>query len=251
MNRDQLSALWQQEEQHPFTGWDFSYLDGRMIEEDAPWSYTTMAAERMGQVNSAIDLGTGGGERLLGLREHWPTRVVATEEYPPNITLSTERLAPMGVEVVPLKLADYVPMPFATGEFELVLNRHSGFNPPEVARILADGGTFLTQQIDGQWLADLMRYFDTSPQWPEATLKNYQPLLEKAGLTIVDGRQWQGTLTFVDVAALVYYLKAVPWIVQGFSVTTHLATLLQFQEKIDRGEKLSFTIGKYLLEARK
>ena len=75
--------------------------------------------------------------------------------------------------------------------------------------------------------------------------------MEKAGLTIVDARQWQGTLTFVDVGALVFYLKAVPWIVQGFSVATHFATLLQFQEKIERGEKLSFTIGKYLLEARK
>ena len=42
---------------------------------------------------------TGGGERLLKLKEHWPQKVVVTEEYPPNFKLVTERLAPLGVIV--------------------------------------------------------------------------------------------------------------------------------------------------------
>lgn len=31
--RNKLIATWKREEQQPFTGWDFSYLDGRMFEE--------------------------------------------------------------------------------------------------------------------------------------------------------------------------------------------------------------------------
>ena len=46
---------------------------------------------------SVLDLGTGGGERLLELREDWPARVAATEGYAPNLALATERLAPYGV----------------------------------------------------------------------------------------------------------------------------------------------------------
>lgn len=31
-----LIESWKQEENHPFSGWDFSYLDGRMHEEQTP-----------------------------------------------------------------------------------------------------------------------------------------------------------------------------------------------------------------------
>jgi hypothetical protein len=31
MNSKELIDLWLQEEQKPFSGWDFSYLDGKML----------------------------------------------------------------------------------------------------------------------------------------------------------------------------------------------------------------------------
>ena len=71
-----------------------------MIEEQAPWSYTSRAAELMRQALSVIDMGTGGGERLLKLHKFWPSRVVATEDYPPNFKLATERLSQYAVRVV-------------------------------------------------------------------------------------------------------------------------------------------------------
>ena len=69
-DREPMIAAWRREEQAPFAGWDFSHLDGRMIEEQAPWSYLARAAELMDQVSAVLDMGTGGGERLLALREH-------------------------------------------------------------------------------------------------------------------------------------------------------------------------------------
>ena len=65
VNQAELVESWKREELVPFTGWDFSHLDGRMLEDQAPWSYSTRAAELMRQAASVIDLGTGGGERLL------------------------------------------------------------------------------------------------------------------------------------------------------------------------------------------
>ncbi|MGA2489756.1 MAG: methyltransferase domain-containing protein [Anaerolineales bacterium] len=175
MDVDKVIETWNREEQESFTGWDFSHLDGRMIEEQAPWSYSTRASELMRQAASVIDMGTGGGERFLKLQEHWPGKVVATEEYPPNLKLATQRLSPHGAQVVEVQLTEVGQIPFADGEFELVLNRHSGFNPTEVARILAPGGTFLTQQVHGLWAADLLRVFNAKPQWPDATLEKYVP----------------------------------------------------------------------------
>ena len=75
--------------------------------------------------------------------------------------------------------------------------------------------------------------------------------LQAAGLTIVDTQDWSGKLAFTDVGAIVYYLKAVPWLVPGFSVETHLEALLNLQDRLEAGEKLAFSARKYLIEARK
>jgi len=251
MNHDQMIDSWVREEHQPFSGWDFSYLHGRMIEEQPPWSYSGRAAELMRRAASVLDMGTGGGERLLKLREHWPERVVVTEDYAPNVRLVQERLGPLGVQVVDVPLRNDGPMPFAGGEFGLVLNRHSGFNAKEVARILAPGGVFLTQQIHGSWAQDLLAVFGAEPQWPESTLEEDVPRLRTAGLAIVDAQDWSGQLSFTDVGAIVYYLKAVPWLVPGFSVASHSEQLLMLQARLERGERLCFLASKYLIEGSK
>ena len=251
MNRNELVESWKCEEHQPFTGWDFSYLDGRMIEDQAPWSYSSRAAELMRHSSSVLDLGTGGGERLLKLREHWPRKVVVTEDHPPNFRLATDRLAPFGVTVLDVPLTNDDPMPFGDNDFDLILNRHSGFNSHEVARALVPGGAFLTQQIHGLWADDLLAAFDAKPQWPDSTLEKYVPRLKSAGLSVVDTKDWTGQLAFTDVGAIVYYLKAVPWLVPGFSVESHLKYLIGLQDRLEGCEGLAFTARKYLIEARK
>ena len=222
-----------------------------MDEGREPWSYLDRAADLMTRSKSVVDMDTGGGEKLLSLRDHWPARVVATEDYPPNFELASRRLSALGAAVVRVALSDTAPMPFASGEFDLVLNRHAAFNPHEVARILAAGGVFLTQQVHGMWAWDLQAVFGAAPRWPDATPAKYVPLLEAAGLTIETLEEWEGRLVFADVGAIVYYLKATPWEVPGFTVRTHLPYLLALQDRLEAGEELAFFAAKYLIEARK
>ena len=251
MNRNELVERWRSEERQPFSGWDFAHLDGRMESDPTPWSYEARAAELMRGASSVLDMGTGGGERLLKLREHWPGKVAVTEDYPPNVKIATERLAPLGVRVADTSLAGEDRLPFAGGEFDLVLNRHSGFDATEVARILAPGGSFLTQQIHGLWAHDLLAEFGATSPYPDDTPEKVVPRLTAAGLTIADAREWCGSLTFTDVGAIVYYLRAVPWLVPGFSVATHLEPLLALQLRLERGESLCFAAIKFVVEALK
>ena len=215
------------------------------------WSYLDRAAGLMQCSSSVIDMDTGGGEQLLRLREHWPAKVVATEDYLPNFELATRRLSSLGVSVVKATVSDTAPMPFADGEFDLVLNRHAAFNSGEVARVLSEGGAFLTQQVHGMWAWDLMAAFDVTPQFPDATLTKYVPKLEAAGLEINAAAEWEGRLIFTDVGAIVYYLKAIPWEVPGFTVNSHLPYLLALQQRLEVGEELGFYAAKYLIEATK
>jgi hypothetical protein len=69
-NREQeLIEQWKREEQEPFAGWVFSYLDDRWHDEDPQWSYEEMVRSLMVTAFSVLDLGTGGGERLLAFRD--------------------------------------------------------------------------------------------------------------------------------------------------------------------------------------
>ena len=165
---EELIAGWKQEEQETFAGWDFSHLDDRMIEDQPPWSYVQRAGELLQDADRALDMGVGGGERLLELRKQWPRVLVATEDYPPNVFLSAQRLASYGVGVVVASLSETDPLPFGSGGFDVVLNRHSGLNPQEVARVLSPSGVFYTQQIHGLWALDLLAVFEATPQWPDA-----------------------------------------------------------------------------------
>ena len=106
---------------------------------------------------------------------------------------------------------------------------------------MARGGTFLTQQVHGRWAEDLLAEFDATPPWPDSTPDKYVPLLEGAGLRIAGLQEWTGRLVFKDVGAIVYYLKAVPWLVPGFSVASNISHLLRLQARLVAGEELAFT----------
>ena len=90
--------------------------------------------------SAVLDIDTGGGERLSELQSHWPKLVIATENYPPNVGLSAARLVPLDAHVVDVPSGDYELMPFAGGAFDLILNRYSAFNPPELAHTLKHNG---------------------------------------------------------------------------------------------------------------
>jgi SAM-dependent methyltransferase len=246
-----LVAGWRAEERAPFAGWDFSHLRGRMDEDPTPWSYEERAAGLLPGAGTALDVDTGGGERLLELRAHWPVRMVATEGHPPNVRLAAERLRPFGVEVVHAGASEIAPMPFADASVGLVLNRHGAFDADELARVLRPGGAFLSQQVHGQWASDLLAVFGATPRWPEASPERYVPRLVRAGLVQVEAQDWTGRLTFADVGAIVYYLTNVPWLVPGFAVDRHLDALLGLQRRLEGEGRLVFAARKYLLHFRK
>jgi hypothetical protein len=47
-----------------FSGWDFSYIKGRMIEDKLSWDYKNIVENNIIGKESLLDMGTGGGEFL-------------------------------------------------------------------------------------------------------------------------------------------------------------------------------------------
>ena len=250
MNSKELTEYLNHEYNHPFAGWDFTYIDGRRIEDPLPWSYETLTRESLARSSSAVDLGTGGGEWLLQFKDVFPSRMAATEGYPSNLRLARERLASYGVTVYdsPGRLDDVLPFPDES--FDLVLDRHSAFNAAEVARILTPGGVLMTQQVDGRQ-TDVQAAFEAEPLWSYFTLEFLLSRLHGLPLVVEIAREWTGEVRFTNLGAMVYWFKAVPWIVPGFTVETHLPYLEILQRRLEVDGLLTFHHTHMLVRAKK
>lgn len=241
-------AQWLREAIEPFEGWDFSYLDGRFIEDEPPWRYLDLARAAISRSSDILDIATGGGEVLAGLAP-FPGRATAVEGYAPNLPIARRRLEPLGVRVFEGNTRSGMPFPDAA--FDLVLNRHGGFRAHEMHRILKPGGVFLTQQVGGDNLADLTEAFGATLPYPDNTLGRFRDEFVALGCDIRRAEEWRGAVTFADVGAVIYFLKAIPWVVQGFAVEQRLDELEALQARLDDGQPLQFTYTRFLIEAVK
>jgi SAM-dependent methyltransferase len=142
-------------------------------------------------------------------------------------------------------------LPFDDEGFDLVLNRHGGLRLDEIARVLGPGGALLTQQVNGTSLSDLQARFGARPKWPDSTPTNALAGARRAGLDVVRFEEWNGVERFHDVGAIVYFLKAIPWLVDDFSVDTHLEALVALQRELEVQGPLIFGTSRYLIKAIK
>lgn len=248
MATDELLVQWKRDAAAPFAGWDFSYLNGRMIEGAPPWSYLDLAKAAVVGAQDILDVATGGGEVFSSLAP-FPGRARAVEGYVPNLAVARRRLKPLGVDVFQGNTASG--MPFEDGAFDLVLSRHGGFRAAEMHRILQPGGTFLTQQVGGDNLADLVAVFGGRLAYPDNTLERVCEDLVALGCEIKLREAWHGPATFLDVGALVYFLKAIPWLVEGFEVDRSRDVLGALHRQLQAGRPLQFTYSRFLIQAVK
>jgi SAM-dependent methyltransferase len=248
MQEQDLIEQWKQEEKQPFNGWDFSYLKGRFFGASPPWSYEEKVRTLLRNADSVLDIGAGGGEKLLEFKDLLPPNTLATEGWPPNILLAREHLKPYGIKLIPYGIEKDHRMPFQDNTFSLVINRHTAYDAVEVARILKSGGKYLTQQVDGQSMADLSSVFGRGAPHPHVTLAICRKELEEAGLIIEFAEESMGKMRFTDVGAFVYFAHAAPWEVPAdFSVERYANVLLELHNR----DMLTFDMGHFIMQAYK
>lgn len=230
-------------------GWDFSVLGDRLVAEDPPWDFEADCLNRLRGAETALDMGTGGGERLLGLvaRLDRRLRLFATEGWAPNVDVARAALAPAGVPVAVYDAEGDDVLPYADATFDLVMNRHESLDAAEVARVLRPGGRLITQQVDGRDAEELRAWFGGETQYPHVRLDVMTAQLEAAGLVVDEADEWAGRMTFTDVEALVTYLALVPWDVPDFAVRDHVERL----QELDASGPINVTQRRFRITARR
>lgn len=244
-----LLIAWRTAYEAPVSGWDLSELAGRYIEQQPTWSYPALAREVLAGAGSALDLGTGGGEVLLGLLDALPSDTVATEGWSPNIAVATQNLAAYGIPVVEYDADANPSLPFADRRFDVVLDRHEAYVATEVFRVLRPGGCFLTQQVDGRDFEETQAIFGGRSSYPHITLENLRSDALAAGFDMMAAQEWRGQARFADVTTLVRYFAYVPWEVPvDFSVDRYATQLLGLHHS---ARDLLFTQRRFYLGLRR
>ena len=232
-------------------GWDFSWLDGRAAEERPPWAYARTLAGRLTGARAALDLQTGGGE-VLAEAGTYPPVMVATEGWLPNLVAAGARLRPLGVVV--LGHDGVASLPFASGAFDLVTSRHPvSTDWAEIARVLAPGGSYLSQQVGPASMVELSEAFlgplPDADRWRRP--EDARAAAERSGLEVVDLRTIRLRAEFYDIGAIVYVLRKCVWWVPGFTVRRYRNTLRQLHERILSDGPFVAHASRFLIEARR
>ncbi|MDR2601470.1 MAG: class I SAM-dependent methyltransferase [Spirochaetaceae bacterium] len=206
-----------------FSGWDFSYLDGRMEQEPLHWNYKNIVEKNIFGKEALLDMDTGGGEFLSSL-SNLPKNVYATEGYEPNITIAEQKLKEKNIVVKSIKRAGEIP--FDNEYFDIIINRHGAYEINGIKRTLKNRGIFITQQVGGLNGIDINIAFETKTmdnvEW--CLIKNIE-MFKDIGMKIVEFGEHIGKMKFNDIGAVVYYLKCIPWQVEYFSVDTYYKKL--------------------------
>lgn len=248
-SRQAFDRLVLEAEEMKVLGWDWGAIGDRIRESELPWDYTAIVRSYMGGVDRFLDIGTGGGEWLMGLGD-LPAETWATEAWPPNVSVARANLEPLGIRVKAVVEDSLAELP--DDYFELIVNRHESFDSGEVWRVLRPGGIFVTQQVGGQDARELNEALEDEIRLPYA---EWGPelacgLLVDAGFEVLETRFAELDYLFADIGAVVFFLNATPWQVEGFSVERDRERLFALYERMGDGG-FRATMDRFFLVAQK
>jgi len=250
---DTLEQLLTEGASVPVEGWDFSWFEGRATEERPPWGYARLMASRLERAAAALDIQTGGGEVLAEVPRP-PPLLAATESWPPNLAIARQNLrGARGARGAVVAAADAAGLPFADASFDLVVSRHPTVTVwDEIGRVLAPGGTYLSQQVGAGTLRELTDFMmGPRPISDARSVDRAVAGARRAGLVTVEVRQASLRAAFGDVGAVVHFLRKVPWIVPGFTVDRYRGRLGALHEQICAHGPFVAHAERFLIEARK
>ena len=251
MKKDQLLEYLKKEEAKAFSGWDFSYLDGRWDDEQLPWDYKQIVLQYLKKDYKLLDIGTGGGEFLLTLNHPYINTTI-TEGYKPNYLLCKEKLEPLGIKVYNY-IGDENFKEIEDNTFDIVINRHESYNEKELYRILKPNGIFITQQVGAFNNNQLSKFFNENQeiQFIELTLEKSIKRLQDNNFDIIYSNEYYPILKFFDLGAIAYFAKIIEWEFIDFSVEKYIDKFMILQEELKEKGYIASKEHRFMIVCKK
>lgn len=191
-------------------GWDFSKLN--VISEGLKWGFYEEVTKRCKSSDILLDVGTGGGENLL--------RIASSLLFLVGIDLSrgmieTAHSNYKNSKVLNVRFSQMSSdnLQFPSGFFDVISCCHAPFSSMEIARVIKNGGFFLTQQVCEADKLNLKEAFKRGQGFGEVdgTLKErYIMELKSAGFTEVQAFEYDANEYYQRAEDLIFLLKHTP-----------------------------------------
>ncbi len=173
------------------------------------------------------------------------------------MAIARDRLKPLGVDVIRTYAEDNTvepqtgALPFRTESMDMVIDRHESFVASEVYRVLRRGGIFLTQQAVSANYPELNEFLGAPKTEVVWDLQAARQQISEAGLYVTAGREARLESRFRDAGAVVFYLLAVPWQLEGFTVSGYLDKLKELHRLLIRNGGLRVTARRFYVRSTK
>lgn len=203
-------------------GWDFSKV--RHGRAPVPWDYRAVVCRYLRTSSRVLDVGTGGGERFLGLASRFGVGV-GIDADPTMIEVARENEPTALAKKVTFQVMRAEALQFPDAAFDIVLNRHSFVHVEEIVRVLRPGGFFITQLVGTRNTHNICTAFGCGPGGEyeidrSQTLPAFVEAFERRDCRVICRAEYDVDYWFEDVVSLVFWLKAIP-IPEDFDIEVH------------------------------
>ncbi|NBD25340.1 class I SAM-dependent methyltransferase [Paenibacillus glycinis] len=232
-------------------GWDFGNV--RVESEGEAWNYAREVASRCGATDALLDIGTGGGELLLGLSGA-ARALVGIDRAASMVETAKRNAARAGAGNVRFLRMDSDRLRFPDGSFDIVCCRHAPFRASEIARVLMPGGVFMTQQVgegDKRNLAQAFGRGQHDGASPGAMLRGNLAALRAAGFSELQSSLYDATEYYATPQDLIFLLKHAPIIPDFGEQEEDFAILRRFAAEYGTERGIRTNSERSLIIARK
>jgi SAM-dependent methyltransferase len=232
-------------------GWDFGKI--KVVSEGEQWDFYEEVTRKCKKSDVLLDIGTGGGERLLSIADR-ALLLVGIDQANGMIRTANANLLKTGKPNIRFLQMDAENLEFPEGFFNIVSCRQSGFDAKEVAKVLVKGGIFLTQQVcegDKRNIAEMFGRGQFSGSRDDQLIHKYRSELNKAGFSDIRSFEYDATEYYQTYKDLVFLLKYTP-IVPGFGQSENdFAVLEKFIEQNQTDQGIRTNSKRFMLIATK
>ena len=203
-------------------GWDFSKIN--YTRESVPWKYCEVVQNYLKPISYVLDIGTGGGERLIEFASFFKKGV--------GIDFDTDMIE-KAKENMPVYLEDKISflvmsaekLKFPENTFDIVLNRHAPLYPKEIIEVLKPAGFFITEQVGSKNTENICNIFGCGVGGeyeidPQHNIDNIINFFKNNGCKIIDYNKYNVKYWFSDIESLIFWLKGIP-IPEDFHIEKH------------------------------
>ena len=159
--------------------WDFSQIKCK-TENLTNWNYWEKIKENTNEKSLCLDLGTGGGEKVL---KNYPEvgMIIATDFSEEMIKTAKENAKRYPNKRVKFTKMNNLEMNFPKETFDLISARHTIINAKQIYDCLAPGGIVVIRGVDKQDCWEIKELFGRGQAYNDAIAiseKDYQDLVE-------------------------------------------------------------------------